>query len=181
MEFLCLEFIGSQWYRTYKSYQEFFENAEWLDEFCSKWNLPKLTPFQEGMEKLLRFREFLFRVTSALCTNRAIADSDINRLNDCLKSSVHYRIIKAEEEKYQLDIIPQMADVDWVIFKIACSFCELITEHPLEHLKLCANPDCGWVFYDDSKSHTKKWCGNKCASLIKVRKHRAIKGSDNDN
>ncbi|HEX8078724.1 MAG TPA: CGNR zinc finger domain-containing protein [Jatrophihabitans sp.] len=48
-----------------------------------------------------------------------------------------------------------------------------------QRLKAC--PDCGWVFYDHTRSATKRWCGmtavgprgRACGSIAKVRAYRA--------
>lgn len=43
-------------------------------------------------------------------------------------------------------------------------------------VKICANPDCGWVIYDESRNQTRRWCSAAdCGNLIKVRKHRRNK------
>jgi predicted RNA-binding Zn ribbon-like protein len=45
-------------------------------------------------------------------------------------------------------------------------------------LKVCANPDCRWVFYDRSHSRRGAWCDMaSCGNLIKNRNLRARRGS----
>ena len=45
-------------------------------------------------------------------------------------------------------------------------------------LKICANPDCRWVFYDRSHSRRGAWCDMaSCGNLIKNRNLRARRGS----
>ncbi|WP_433326806.1 CGNR zinc finger domain-containing protein [Spirillospora sp. CA-294931] len=40
-------------------------------------------------------------------------------------------------------------------------------------LKACANPECGWLFYDVSRSRTGRWCSMAaCGSLHKARAYR---------
>ena len=44
----------------------------------------------------------------------------------------------------------------------------------LQRLKACANPDCGWVFYDTSRSHTGTWClMNVCGARHKMERYRS--------
>jgi predicted RNA-binding Zn ribbon-like protein len=41
-------------------------------------------------------------------------------------------------------------------------------------LKACENVDCFWVFYDNSRNRTRRWCDSRgCGNLIKVRRFRA--------
>jgi predicted RNA-binding Zn ribbon-like protein len=34
------------------------------------------------------------------------------------------------------------------------------------------NDDCRWVFYDESKSQSLRWCASVCSNLIRVRRFR---------
>lgn len=39
-------------------------------------------------------------------------------------------------------------------------------------LRCCANPQCGWLFLDDSKSGTRRWCSmSACGNRAKVQRH----------
>jgi predicted RNA-binding Zn ribbon-like protein len=47
-----------------------------------------------------------------------------------------------------------------------------------EQLKLCANPDCRWAFYDLSRNHQGTWCRMEvCGNRLKNRRLRARQGS----
>ncbi len=40
-------------------------------------------------------------------------------------------------------------------------------------LKSCANPECRWLFYDESRSRTARWCSMRgCGSVAKARRYR---------
>lgn len=40
-------------------------------------------------------------------------------------------------------------------------------------LKSCDNPECRWLFYDESRSRTARWCSMRgCGSIIKARRYR---------
>jgi predicted RNA-binding Zn ribbon-like protein len=48
-----------------------------------------------------------------------------------------------------------------------------------ERLRLCANPDCRWVFYDRSHARRGQWCDmNTCGNRIKNRNLRARRSAD---
>jgi predicted RNA-binding Zn ribbon-like protein len=41
-------------------------------------------------------------------------------------------------------------------------------------LKMCAAPDCRWVFHDDSRNSLGRWCNmNVCGNRVKTRNYRA--------
>jgi predicted RNA-binding Zn ribbon-like protein len=48
-------------------------------------------------------------------------------------------------------------------------------------IKICANSDCGWVIYDQSRNRTRRWCDKtECGNVIKVRRHRQRKRAAKD-
>ena len=54
------------------------------------------------------------------------------------------------------------------------SFSELLSGPELSRLKKCANPDCSYVFYDESTNRSRRWCfSNVCGNLTHVRAFRA--------
>ncbi|MDQ2886339.1 MAG: CGNR zinc finger domain-containing protein, partial [Chloroflexota bacterium] len=84
------------------------------------------------------------------------------------------RQIEKDGDGYRLEMLPLRKDWDWVQAEIAASFVHLLTTHDARRLKLCANPHCRGAFYDNSKSRTQRYCtADKCASLMKARRHRA--------
>jgi predicted RNA-binding Zn ribbon-like protein len=61
---------------------------------------------------------------------------------------------------------------DVVTAEIATSAARLISQQ--RPVKKCANPDCSWLFVDESKARSRRWCDvSICGSLINVRRHRA--------
>lgn len=180
MDLLCLDFINSQWYKTHKIFKELLEDENWLKEFYKKCGLPATDiPNKEIIDTLLELRSFLSRVTNDLCTQKTISLEAINKINEYLTSFSFCKVLKKENEKYYLTTIPNKSDLNCIIFEITSSFVEMITEYQKERIKLCENPECKWIFYDESKSHTRKWCDNTCATLMKVRRFRENKKINN--
>ena len=62
-----------------------------------------------------------------------------------------------------------------MLFGITESFAAFLAEGDPTRLKLCENRDCRWVFYDTTRSRTRRWCADTCGNLIKVREFRRRK------
>jgi predicted RNA-binding Zn ribbon-like protein len=46
---------------------------------------------------------------------------------------------------------------------------ELLTNGPLEHVKICGN--CRWLFLDQSRNHSRRWCSmDECGTQMKQRR-----------
>ena len=57
----------------------------------------------------------------------------------------------------------QLAPVLW-------SAGDLLTGARLDKVKRCANPECGWLFLDDSRAGKRRWCSmTSCGNRAKAR------------
>ena len=76
---------------------------------------------------------------------------------------------------------PHRTGRDWdiVMAEVATSAVRLMSER--RPVKVCANPDCSWMFVDQSKPGTRKWCNaGICGSLINVRRFRSASAGKRD-
>ena len=65
---------------------------------------------------------------------------------------------------------------DRVAWEAARSAVELLREEELGRVRRCPGPDggCGWLFYDESKNGSRRWCSMEgCGSHAKMRRYRA--------
>jgi predicted RNA-binding Zn ribbon-like protein len=63
------------------------------------------------------------------------------------------------------------------LWPVVCSAAELLTSSPkLGRVKVCAGEGCGWMFLDESRNASRKWCDSRdCGNRERVRKHLALK------
>jgi predicted RNA-binding Zn ribbon-like protein len=56
---------------------------------------------------------------------------------------------------------------------VALSAADLLTSPAREHVHGCGNTEtCTWVFIDESKNHSRRWCSMKdCGNRVKARRH----------
>ena len=84
------------------------------------------------------------------------------------------RDVYEHPEGYRVEIRPLTRNWNWVLAEAAVSAFELMADGRPELLKKCGNPDCTWLFYDDSLNHSRRWCSSRaCGNLLKVRRFRA--------
>jgi predicted RNA-binding Zn ribbon-like protein len=64
---------------------------------------------------------------------------------------------------------PPPQDLTDPLRPIAHAAVELLTNGPLEHVKICAN--CRWLFLDQSRNHSRRWCSMaECGTQVKQRR-----------
>jgi predicted RNA-binding Zn ribbon-like protein len=63
--------------------------------------------------------------------------------------------------------------LDHLLGPIAWSAAALLTSAEARRLSLCAADDCGWLFIDGSRNHSRRWCDmSDCGNRAKVRRFR---------
>jgi predicted RNA-binding Zn ribbon-like protein len=174
--FISLDFMNSL-YRDYRGTgndQDRLRSAEWMTDFLRRWKLANLQPPPNSVvSQLVRFRNALWRIGEAVIRKQKPRSSDITLLNEVLSAAPLRRQLVEMGGKYKLATAPARKDWVWVRSEIAADFAALLSEEKLwRRVKLCANPDCRWIFYDATKSKTRSWCAPVCGNLIKVRRFR---------
>jgi predicted RNA-binding Zn ribbon-like protein len=55
----------------------------------------------------------------------------------------------------------------WPLLKAAT---DLLSSSDVGRLRVCANPECGWLFLDQSRKRNRRWCSmRECGSRAKAR------------
>lgn len=179
MKELCLDFLNTRWYRTHKIKKEILADPALLKEFLELRQLHVETPpTNEIINGLLEWRAFLAKLLEDYTREGSMSLEAINRINYYLATSTCRRVMEKGESGFGITIQPISFDWNWIMAEITTSFVELIEYGDYNRIKLCENPECKWFFYDETKSRTKRWCDDRCASLMKVRRFRS-KGKNN--
>lgn len=176
MELLSLEFVNSV-FRDFRGRWERddLQNPAWLAQLLQKWHLQIEQPIDAAvLEDLTALRALLIRVIETIGQQETIEPQDLAELNTRLgKTSFTHRIARIDQG-YHLESIPAQQDWNWMQSEIVSDFMALLNDYDPLRLKMCANPYCRWVFYDETKSRTRRYCTtDKCANLWKLRRFRA--------
>ncbi|WP_276354911.1 CGNR zinc finger domain-containing protein [Cohnella caldifontis] len=152
--------------------------ARWLDEY----GLPNPgIPSPDELGELKRMRSDMLRIVQSLIAGESLSPSDMDNLNAILsEGSVRYRLIQADGG-FRLETSPSRADWNGVRAQIAASFARMLEQGEPSRLRICGNPDCLWVYYDETKNRSKRYCDDKmCGNLMKVRRFRAKRKASQD-
>jgi predicted RNA-binding Zn ribbon-like protein len=64
------------------------------------------------------------------------------------------------------------ASVGVLLAPVLWSAADLLVGRQLARVRQCANPACGWLFLDDSKSGNRRWCSmSACGNRAKAHRH----------
>ncbi|MEC0244462.1 CGNR zinc finger domain-containing protein [Paenibacillus chitinolyticus] len=176
MENSALEFMNSQWHdwRGSGRCEDRLDRPGWLEAFLEKWELQAPMPPQPHERAALgELRQAMRAITECVCSNSEPDRADIARLNEAMAGVPSLPVLAREEGGWRLE--RRTGDRGWaaVMGQVAVAFARLLAEEDARRLKMCANEDCRWVFFDESRSRTARWCDDKmCGNLMKVRRFR---------
>ena len=102
------------------------------------------------------------------------AAADVQALNGVLAASPRISRLEAMPGGYRMVEVSASPDWRWALARVAESAAELLADGDPSRLRVCANPACSWMFYDETRNGSRLWCeGAICGNLLKVRRHRA--------
>jgi predicted RNA-binding Zn ribbon-like protein len=173
---LWADLLNSDWhdYRGSGAREDRISNDTWMASFLARAGWEGGLPAPAEREFLRSLRSRLRRVVDALIAGKGLSSGDLKALNDFLASSPLVPRLEKRGSGWRLSQAPSAAGIGRVAAAVALSFASMLADGDPARIKICANPDCGWVIYDESHNRTRRWCDVKeCGNLIKVRRFRA--------
>ena len=147
-------------------------------------NLPQSDP--QAAEALLlkagRFGSALRKVFTAMLRKQKIAGEWIEPINEVLRITEGHDELVGQDGAWKIEFIAREGGLDWLLAAVARSGAEIIAEGARARLRLCANPHCGLLFYDNSRTRRRRWCsmavcGNRSKVAAFARKHASARHS----
>jgi predicted RNA-binding Zn ribbon-like protein len=173
---LALALINSEeWHgRGPHGLEDHLDAPGWLEEFLASSGLASAAPpTSRERARLRRLRTLLRRMFTALAEGREPASADLTELDGFLRRGALYRRIETSDG-YRIALASAKDDWDWALSEIAMSFAEVLADGERGRIKLCANPECLWAVYDESRNRRRRWCNSaRCGNVYKVRAYRA--------
>lgn len=72
------------------------------------------------------------------------------------------------------ELVPAASGVPGALGRIVAVVSGAMAAGSWERFKTCANDECQWVFFDQARNHSRRWCSMEvCGNRIKARSFRA--------
>lgn len=137
------------------------------------WNVEEIEqPSPEMIVQLQELRATLQHIIGKIIAGDQPSEQQLAELNMYLKPALSHLLLTRNEEGFVLQRVHATSNWSWLLGKIAISFATLLAEHDSRRIKQCSNPDCRWIYYDESNSKSRRWCDDDCANIMRVRRFR---------
>ena len=118
------------------------------------------------------FREALYRLLRAALAGNAPDADDLAIFNAARAQALLHSQIAPAATGFLWRWVVDKQELGWPLWPVALSAAELLLSPDLKQVKLCLAPDCGWLFLDTTKNHTRRWCSMQgCGNRAKGRRH----------
>ncbi len=118
---------------------------------------------------ILRLRNSLLSIFTAIVRKRTFPKIWADPINEILRITEGHDELVLQGELWRLQYIAREEGLEWLLAAIARSAAELLIEGPDAPIRRCGNPKCRLFFYDDSRTHRRRWCSMAvCGNRHKV-------------
>jgi len=128
---------------------------------------------QRIFQRALELREALYRAFAAIAQKKIPAASDLQKVNDAALDALQHRSLARANGGYRWEWqSDEKNPLDRILWQVAQSAAELLTSDKLRALRFCEAPDCEWLFLDNSRNRSRRWCDmTSCGNRQKARRH----------
>ena len=124
--------------------------------------------------KAMTTREVIFRVFSAIAAGSKIRGSDFRALQDALANAPPRRHLERVGSDYVWRIASGRLSEMGILAPVIWSAGDLVLNAKHRRIRQCANEQCLWLFIDESKNATRRWCDmTSCGNRAKSQRHYA--------
>jgi predicted RNA-binding Zn ribbon-like protein len=126
------------------------------------------------LARALGLREAIYEIFEAVMLEKRPPEFAIKCLNEELARTSANLAIASEGKAFALNWRRVGETLDGALGPIARSAADLLTsDHLVSHVSQCGGDNCGWLFLDISRNHSRRWCDMRdCGNRAKVRRHR---------
>lgn len=186
---LCCNFVNtvSTW-KTAKNY-DYFAGYDDFIAWCFKLEISRPEHLEtlkelaneqpeQALIALHRIKE-IRKVLQGLISAVAQDDNDkklayLSAANLLIVDAISRQRLLYVDGKFTMGQIDSANDLLSPVWKAVQSLSELLTDHETKRIKEC--PMCGWVFLDETKNASRKWCSIKaCGTTDKMNRYNQKK------
>src|SRR5262249_27023908 len=146
----------------------------WQGAFLTLWKLA-LDDLDEvaPLTVMVKVRRMVREGLESWGRGEGLAEADVRELNTILGLAPLSRSVSAHDDAYAIELAPSARNWAWLLTEVIVSMFRLIGEGEPARLHKCSNPDCSWLYYDESQAHSRRWCSPRaCGNMVRVRRFR---------
>jgi len=127
--------------------------------------------------RAIEFREALFRILDAVGRGEGTQEMDRVILNREVAEALAHQRLVPHDGHFDWEIAGDEGRMDRILWILAADAADLLASDQLGRVKKCCGEHCQWVFVDESRNRSRRWCemsdcGNRAKQRRYQRRHR---------
>jgi predicted RNA-binding Zn ribbon-like protein len=183
---LCLDFTNTASWEADRQTAEHLNDFSDLVRWCTEAALVRQAPAAALVEELEEdtadaaailakakdLRATLYRIFIALSRREFPASGDLQLLNEALAQTPLRLEVRREKDQFLSERTAGGTKFAKLLGPVVWSAAELLTSGKIDQVKCCASETCGWLFFDNTKNHSRRWCDMAdCGSHEKAKRY----------
>jgi predicted RNA-binding Zn ribbon-like protein len=169
---MFIDFANSELYDGHGNLEDRLLEDSWRSAFLGRWGMADAPLDETDLEVLTVLRSAIRSVIESVRAGRRPARRDLKCLNDALAACPVRFELSGRGDRSEMVEVPLASNAAQAVAgAIALSAARFLAGGELDRLKTCDNAGCRWVFHDDTKNRSRRWCG-PCGNVDKVRRFR---------
>ena len=183
---LCLDFVNTIHNSRGKDNEEELQTVSDLLQWAKEAGL--VSPAEHGrlaahyhgnhrqaaaaLAKGTAIRDLLLSIFAGIVIGRSVSSQRLSQLNSCLAEMPGRLRVHRNSDRIRTDWTSATDGLERVLFAILSNAAELLASDRLGRVRECASSDCTWLFIDESRNHSRRWCDmSSCGNRMKARRH----------
>lgn len=174
-DFACIDLINSAFADHLGKGPGFdrLPRQEWRAWFLSRHGIEVDPRHPVPIDQLTALRDQLRTILWNWARAASLTADETGALDGWVSKTLLRQRVSQISGRPELSVEPIDRDWTWAMARIAASAAELTGDGAPGRLKVCANPDCSWMFYDHTLNRSQRFCSTSpCAAVVRVRRFR---------
>lgn len=125
-----------------------------------------------ALSKAVALRDLLLSIFAGIANGRSLSSLRLSELNSALAQAPGLLRVRKNPERIETAWTSATDGLQRVLFAVLTSAAELLASDRLGRIRECASADCTWLFVDESRNRSRRWCDmNACGNRMKARRH----------
>jgi predicted RNA-binding Zn ribbon-like protein len=172
MDSVLREFINTLWKQNHGYGMDPLEDPVWFKQFEAKIADALTLDVSQCSAMLKATRAIMITYIQEIVDDQLDAEGLMQVIENSFQSSSGTRTVLKQSDSPHINFKPECYDLNYLIADLYGRFFDLVFTDDRTRIRICENPDCRYVFYDDSKNKSKRHCHAGCSNLMKVRRFR---------
>ena len=124
--------------------------------------------------RAIALREAVYRVFSGAASGRGAAAADVDLINRSIGDAYQHLRLAPRDGAFAWEWHDAEGALELPLWRVAQSAASLLISPDLRRVRECSGENCDWLFVDESKNHSRRWCDmTTCGNRAKARRNYA--------